>query len=90
MIDCTGEGWCIDENDNGVPDTCEIPGDLDFDADTDLTDVAVFTACLNGPYKNYPSSECLSLVAFKTADLNIDRLVDLNDVAAFMRVFDTQ
>jgi hypothetical protein len=88
VTDCTGEGWCVDENNNDVPDTCEIPGDLDFDADTDLTDVAIFMTCLSGPSGDYPPPECPSWIAFKTADLNTDGRVDLKDTASFSRAFD--
>jgi len=90
VTDCIGEGWCIDDNENNVPDTCEIPGDLNFDGDTDLTDVAIFMACLAGPFDNFPSPDCPSWTAFKTADLNLDGWVDLKDAAAFTRAFDAQ
>jgi hypothetical protein len=87
VFGCTGEGWCVDDNMNHVPDTCEVPGDLDFDGYADLTDSAIFLACLAGPTGPFPAPACPSWLAFLTADFNTDLSVDLEDAAAFVRAF---
>lgn len=87
VFGCTGEGWCIDENGNKVPDTCEIPGDLDLDIVVGASDIALFVACLAGPLEDFPPAACPSWFAFTTADLTADRDADLEDTAAFMRTF---
>ncbi len=64
-----------DQNGNGVPDTCEICGDLDSDGNVDLDDywlfLAAFGACVGQPNYN------------PTADLDGDGCVTLVDYQAW-------
>ena len=87
VVNCTGEGWRVDDNGNGVADTCEVPGDLDFDGYADLPEAAIFMTCFTGPIGLFPAPACQSWLAFTTADFNTDLSVDIEDAAAFMRVF---
>ncbi len=57
-----------------------VPGDLDGDADVDLTDYAQFAGCLGGP--NVPAA-----VDCDAADLDGDTDVDLFDVGEFANQF---
>ena len=52
-------------------------GDVDFDGDVDLSDYALFRACLTGPHSADPLGEC------RFSDLHTDGDIDLVDVAVF-------
>ena len=69
-----------DCNNNGIPDECEVAGDLDFDSDVDLADFQVFAGCLGGPGA-FGTPGCHG------ADLECDGDVDLADFALFQQQF---
>jgi len=74
-------GTSLDENGNGIPDECEpeCPGDLDGDADVDLSDLAILLA-------NYGETSGMS---YEDGDLDFDGDVDLTDLAALLAVYGT-
>lgn len=85
-LDCNGNdqpdacdiaaGISQDLDNDGTPDECQVPGDMDGDGDVDLTDHAAFVACLSGPNSDVPA-DCV------LADLQNDADVDLADCAEF-------
>lgn len=62
----------LDANLNGLPDECEVPGDLDGDGDVDAADFLRFAPWLAGPGEPPGSAE---------ADLDADGDADLADFA---------
>lgn len=58
------------------------PGDMDFDGDVDLADLAAWEECVTGPDSGPPLSGCAPL------DFDIDGDVDLRDFAEFTMAFD--
>ncbi|HPM25316.1 MAG TPA: hypothetical protein PLP66_15515, partial [Phycisphaerae bacterium] len=70
---CTGPECSSDWNGNGVPDECELCGDLDEDGDVDLDDywefLAAFGTC-EGDLKYNPLADsdgdnCITLVDYR-------------------------
>ncbi len=76
-------GTSPDENDNGIPDECEIPGDVNCDGLVNAHDIDPFVLALVDPeeYKiAYPG--CL----LTSADCNGDGLVNTFDIDPFVRL----
>lgn len=69
-----------DENGNGIPDECEVPGDFNGDGFVDLGDHSEFATCLTGPGVPLPPG-C------EAADTNGDGVADLSDFAGFQNGF---
>jgi hypothetical protein len=63
-----------------------VPGDLNADDVVDLSDYAVFLACVNGPDYPFPPPGCTDL-QFAHADLQFDNDVDFADFALFQQTF---
>jgi len=59
-----------------------VPGDVDFDGDVDLGDLAAWEECVTGPDSGPPPGGCAPL------DLDVDGDVDLRDFAEFTMAFD--
>lgn len=74
------EGTWPDADNNGVPDICEVPGDIDGNGVVDLDDYARFPRCFDGP-----DSPAVSICI--RADADGDGDVDLADFAATQNVF---
>jgi hypothetical protein len=73
---CSGDANLCDEQ----YDACVFPGDLDGDADVDLTDVDLFVQCMTGP-DSAPAARC------QAADADHDNGVDLEDFAVVQNAF---
>ena len=65
-------GTSFDDNDNGRPDECEPPGDVNGDGVVNLGDYDRFQLCLTGSNQPPP-------LGCGGADLNVDGVVDLLD-----------
>ena len=98
-FDCNGNGvpdecdledaTSLDCNDNGTPDECETidGGDFDVDYDVALTDYKAFAGCLGGPSETPTADAAECIGACRAAfDFDVDRDVDLADLAEFMIV----
>lgn len=83
--ECSGSFFsgsnCLGDTDgNGVDEACEIPGDVDGDADVDGEDVYIFVVCIDGSGPAVRAEpEC------RRADLDNDGRVDLRDCAVLQR-----
>jgi len=62
-----------------------LAGDLDYDADVDLDDHAIFADCLAGPGVTIPPEGCTA-AQFSSSDLDDDLDVDLADFALFQEL----
>lgn len=85
-------GTSLDLNANGLPDECELLGDLDGDGDVDADDFAIFAACATGPVMPYDPSHLppgcllwLDAAGFIAPDFDRDGDVDQSDFAVFQR-----
>lgn len=63
-----------------------VLGDTDGDADCDLGDYFVFSACMSGPDISVPPGGCSS-AEFARVDVDCDDDVDLKDAAVFQQAF---
>jgi hypothetical protein len=73
------DGTSRDFNGNGVPDECECLGDLDYDNDVDLADLAQLLSGYG----------LTSGAAYEDGDLDGDGDVDLSDLAELLGVYGT-
>ena len=62
------------------------PGDLDFDGDVDLRDLALFVECMSGPRQAARGNAC-SGGEFDASDFDHDGDVDLLDLREFLTLF---
>ncbi len=65
---------------DGVPNECQMPGDVDVDGEVDLADHTACIACLTGPNGGLPAGG-------PPFDLQTDADVDLADGAGFQNAF---
>lgn len=73
------DGTSRDDDGDGIPSDCECPGDLDFDHDVDLADLAQLLA-------HYGTT---SGASYEDGDLNLDGDVDLEDLATLLPLYAT-